>query len=40
MAAVVEAATVTDTSGSEIDTTEFFGGPAADSGEQAAGEDE
>ena len=40
VAAVVEAATVTDTSGSEIDTTEFFGGPAADSGEQAAGEDE
>jgi trigger factor len=43
VAAVVEAATVTDTSGSEIDTTEFFGGPAADSadsGEQAADEDE
>ena len=43
VAAVVEAATVTDTSGSEIDTTEFFGGPAADSadsGERAADEDE
>ena len=43
VAAVVEAATVTDTSGSEIDTTEFFGGPAADSadsGEQAADGDE
>ena len=43
VAAVVEAATVTDTSGSEIDTTEFFGGPvadSADSGEQAADEDE
>lgn len=40
VAAVVEAATVTDTSGSEIDTTEFFGGPAADAGEQPADGDE
>ena len=40
VAAVVEAATVTDTGGNEIDTTEFFGGPASESGEQAGGEDE
>ena len=40
VAAVVEAATVTDTGGNEIDTTEFFGGPAPESGEQAGGEDE
>ena len=31
VAAVVEAATVTDTDGGEIDTSEFFGGPAAES---------
>jgi trigger factor len=40
VAAVVEAATVTDTGGNEIDTTEFFGGPASESVEQAGGEDE
>jgi trigger factor len=40
VAAVVEAATVTDTGGNEIDTTEFFGAPASESGEQADGEDE
>ncbi len=40
VAAVVEAATVTDTGGNEIDTTEFFGGPDSESGEQAGGEDE
>ncbi len=37
VAAVVEAATVTDTGGNEIDTTEFFGAPASESGEQADG---
>ena len=37
VAAVVEAATVTDTDGGEIDTSEFFGGPAAESdGEDSA----
>ena len=40
VAAVVEAATVTDTGGNEIDTTEFFGSPVADSGEQAGGEEQ
>jgi len=44
VAAVVEAATVTDTDGGEIDTSEFFGGPAAesdgeDSGQPASDED-
>jgi len=45
VAAVVEAANVTDTAGNDIDTTEFFGGPAGESdesgesGERATGED-
>lgn len=39
VAAVVEAATVTDTDGNEIDTTEFFGGPVGESVEQASVED-
>lgn len=42
VAAVVEKATVTDTDGNVIDTSEFFGAaaPAAAAGDQAAAEDE
>ncbi len=38
VAAVVEAATVTDTAGSVVDTAEFFGAPAAQVDEDAAAE--
>ncbi|MBV9320222.1 MAG: trigger factor [Mycobacterium sp.] len=37
IAAVVEAATVTDTDGNVVDTAEFFGRPEADDGEPADG---
>ena len=40
VAAVVEAATVVDTDGTVIDTTEFFGSPEAAAEAAAAAEDE